>query len=446
MRSKLMTAATVVAGVLLAAQMAAADQVQEQLRLMEQRMAEMEDRLEAQATELDSAQETVSEQQDLLSDAGLVEEDDRGARSGISAFIEAVDITGVAASSFNYRFLGGGDKNLDNFGSARHSNADTFAIDQVWFTIEKAPTEESRGGFHADMVWGETASQVFGGSADSGYLVTGYVSYLAPLGDGMQFDVGRLATPLGAESTKTNDNFNITQGLIWTIQPVTHTGIQAGTSVADGVDVVFGIVNEVYSDTSVDSSRDKAYYGQVAFAGDSFGLNVGGIVGKDSGLLDDRGLTGAGQGTCRGGDNCNTSVVDVVLTADPTDEISLWLNFDWGRNFGSNTHEGDIYGLGAAGRIALTDDTGLASRVEYVRADRSYIAGRAGQAGAGTVDIVSLTTTVDHTLAEGLVVRGELRWDRNESNSALFANGSRPDVTSTRDDQLVGLAEIYYEF
>ena len=41
MRSKLMIVATVVASLVLASQMAAADQVQEQLRLMEQRMAEM---------------------------------------------------------------------------------------------------------------------------------------------------------------------------------------------------------------------------------------------------------------------------------------------------------------------------------------------------------------------------------------------------------------------
>ena len=55
MRSKLIIVATVVASLVLASQMAAADPVQEQFRLMEQRMAEMEDRLQATSDELRSA-------------------------------------------------------------------------------------------------------------------------------------------------------------------------------------------------------------------------------------------------------------------------------------------------------------------------------------------------------------------------------------------------------
>ena len=56
MRSNLITVVTAVASLVLVANVAAADQVQEQFRLMEQRMAEMEDRLQATSTELDSAE------------------------------------------------------------------------------------------------------------------------------------------------------------------------------------------------------------------------------------------------------------------------------------------------------------------------------------------------------------------------------------------------------
>ena len=116
MRSKLMTLAVVVAGVVLAAPMAIAaeDAVQEQLRLMEQRMAELEDRLQATSEELDSAKTTVEEQQAMLSDAGLAEED-RGIRSGVGQFLEMVDISGVAAASYNYRFIDGGEEHSVHF-------------------------------------------------------------------------------------------------------------------------------------------------------------------------------------------------------------------------------------------------------------------------------------------------------------------------------------------
>jgi len=443
MRSKLITVATVVASVFLVAHMAAADQVQEQLRLMEQRMADMEDRLQATSDELRSAQATVDEQQGLLSSAGLAkdEKQDEGLRSQVGKFLEMVDISGVTAASFNYRFLGAGDNNLDNVGYFRHPNADTFAIDQVWFTIDKAPTEESRGGMHAELVWGETA-EVQGGSYESGLLYTGYASYLAPIGNGVQVDAGKLATVLGAEVLQTNQNFNITQSLVFGLQPVTYVGVSAATDLGDGLGLTFGVVNDVYTDTSVDTSRDKAYFGQISFGGDMFGLNVGAIVGKDNTLTDG----GFGTATtCDSGASCNTSVFDVVLSADPSDNLSLWLNFDWARSFGNSTVEGDAYGIAAAGRIALTDAMGYATRVEYVRTDGSYNRSRgAGSSAMG--EVFEWTNTVDYALTEDLKVRGEVRWDHNLSNTPIFANGSSTGSSSSREDQLVGLAEMYYEF
>jgi hypothetical protein len=450
MRSNMMTLAIVVASVVLASSMATADDsVQEQLRLMEQRMAEMEDRLATTSEELKTAKATVDEQQDLLSDAGLVEGDDRGVRSGAGAFFEMVDISGVAAASYNYRFMGPGDNNRYNDGLFRHPNADTFSLDQIWITIDKTPTEESRGGFHADFVFGETAQSQAGRDAfedtddgsgsgvnvftDSGLLYTGYASYLAPVGNGIQIDAGKLATPLGAEVIQTNMNFNVTQGRVFGLQPVTYVGVGASTEIADGLGFTFQVVNDVYSQTNADTSRRKAYVGQFSYAGDMFGLNVGAIVGKDNSLSNDAG------NTCKSGQSCNTSVFDVVLSASPTDSLDMWINFDWVRNFGASTKEGDKYGLSSAGRFAVTDKTGIASRVEYLRFDQSVNGGSIGE-------VLTLTGTVDHELVEGLKVRGELRWDRNLTNSPLFANGSKQDTLSSRSDQLVGLAEIFYEF
>ena len=105
MRSNLITVVTAVASVVLVASVASADQVQEQFRLMEQRMAEMEDRLEATSDDLRTARATVDEQQSLLSDAGLVDASDQGLRSAVGSFFESVDISGVAAASYNHRLI-----------------------------------------------------------------------------------------------------------------------------------------------------------------------------------------------------------------------------------------------------------------------------------------------------------------------------------------------------
>ncbi|MCA9505294.1 MAG: hypothetical protein KC616_19540, partial [Myxococcales bacterium] len=172
MRSNLITVVTTVASALLVAPVAVADAVQEQLRLMEQRMAEMEDRLQATSDELRSARATVETQQGLLTDAGLIESEDKGLRSSVGSFFEMVDVDGVAAASYNYRFIDRGDNDGGNTGARNdtyftHPNGDAFQIDQLWITVDKTPTEESRGGFHADFVWGETADSQVNGSGNN---------------------------------------------------------------------------------------------------------------------------------------------------------------------------------------------------------------------------------------------------------------------------------------
>jgi hypothetical protein len=447
MRSKIVIVATVVASLVLAAQMAAADQVQEQLRLMEQRMAEMEDRLQATSEELQSAKATVDEQQGLLSDAGLVEEKDEGVRAGVGKFLEQVDISGVMAASYNYRFMGSGDNNTSNVGLFRHMNANTFSFDQFWMTLDKSPTDEDRAGMHVELVAGETANNQFS-NTDSNSLgvYTAYASYLAPLGSGVQVDAGKLATPLGAEVLQTNKNFNITQGLVWGLQPVTHVGVQASGQVSDEVGLTFGIVNDVYSDTSIDDSRDKAYYGQVAYSTDGFGVSVGNIIGKNS----SGGLGAEGGGTCDSGDECKTNVFNIVATADPADNVSLWLDYTWARNFGDDIiNKGDAHGIAVAGRWGVTEKTGISSRIEYVLTDQGF--NKSFEGGSGEIiDIVSATLTGDHALTDCLTFRLEGRIDTNLSNSQYFANGSSngtaTDNTSSREHQFVGLAELYYEF
>jgi hypothetical protein len=416
MRSKMIIVVTAVVSLLLTPLMASADQVQEQLRLMGQRMAEMEDRLQATSVELETAKATVDQQQGLLSEAGLIDADDSGLRSGVGGFLSMVDISGVIAASYNHRLddaensgnLAGGNSLF------RHPNADTFALDQFWLVMDKSVSEDSRAGFHVEYVTGQAGLAQGGNGDDEAYLYSAYVSYLTPRGT--EINMGRLATPLGAEVVQANGNWNITQGNVFSLQPVTHTGVSFARSVSDSLDLTVGIVNGVYSDTAVSTTNDKAYYAQLAYAGDGYGLNVGVITGDDT-------------DSCAGGADCSTTVVDVVFTTDLSDRLSVWANFDWVNTKGSDTASGEAIGIAAAGRMACTDSTGLAVRIEYVDSDLS---------GADS-ELFSLTSTVDHSLTDSLTVRGELRWDRQlEDGGVQFAGGS--------DDQAVALAELLFAF
>jgi len=435
MRSKIVIVAAAVVSMVLTAGMAAADQVQEQLRLMEQRMAEMEDRLQATSDELSTAKATVNEQQGLLTEAGLVDEDDKGVRSAVGDFMALFDVSGVAAASFNYRIVesdidSNDDGTIANGGLTGGNsyftkpNSNTFQVDQIWLTVDKTPTEDSRGGAHFEFVTGATADAQGGSGVDQPYLYTGYASYLAPIGNGIQVDLGRLATPLGAEVLQTNGTWFATIGNVFALQPVTHTGVSFSTDIVDGVGFTFGVVNEVYSDTFTSVDNDKAYYGQFQFGGEKWGLNVGGIIGDDD----------ANAATACTGCDTLTSVVDVTATADPTENLSLWANFDWAHTNGEDiAGHGDSLGFSVAGRMGLTETMGIASRFEYVWAEDTLI----GATDDG--EVISLTTTLDKTLAENLVTRLELRWDHSlEDNAATFAGDD--------EDQLVAMWQMFYEF
>jgi hypothetical protein len=429
------------------AQVAAADAVQDQLQLMEQRMAEMEDRLQATSDELQTAKATVNEQRSVLSTNGLIE--DEGLRSGVGSFFDMVDVSGVAAASYNHRLikdkdtLGGNPSGLGGGGVLfKNPNTNTFQVDQIWLTLDKAPTEESRAGFHAEFATGVSSASQGSTNGNDGqpYLYSGYVSYLAPVGNGLQVDLGRLPTVLGAEVVQTNGNFNITQGAVFGLQPVTYNGVSLGGQLTDSIGVVAGVVNDVYSDTSVSADNDKAYFGQISFAGDSFGLNVGGIIGDA-----DAGECGIVAPTVGNRSNeCRVSVVDVVLSADPTDNLSLWFNYDWKHVGGSNSAgHGDTHGISGAGRLGITDDMGIAARIEYLVEEDTV--SNNGVAGADDNELLTVTGTVDRTLAEGLVGRVELRYDHViEGNGGGFATNG--DGVGTHNDALVALVQMYYEF
>ena len=443
MRSNLITVVTAVASIVLTAGVATADQVQEQLRLMEQRMAEMEDRLQATSDELSHAQATVDQQQGLLSDAGLYE--DEGLRSGVGSFFDMVDVSGVAAASYNHRLIKANDSVGGNPNGAggqlfKNPNANTFQVDQIWLTMDKAPTEESRGGFHVEFATGTSSASQGSTNQNSGqpYLYSGYVSYLAPVGNGVQVDLGRLGTVLGAEVVQTNGNWNITQGAVFGLQPVTYNGASLSTALTDEISVVAGVVNDVYSDTDISADNEKAFFGQVSYAGDSFGLNVGAIGGSA-----DAGECGVGPAAAGARNNeCNVSIVDVVLSADPTDDLSVWFNYDWKHVSGSNSDgHGDTHGISGAGRLALSDDMGFAARVEYIVEEDTV----SGVAGADDSELLTLTGTIDKALAESLVGRLELRYDTrlDDNDGGFAANG---DADGTNNDALVALVQMYYEF
>lgn len=410
--------------------------MREQMQIMQQRMKRMEDKLR---------------------DA---ERRAPAAAPASDCFFCSIEFEGWIAASYMWNTRGfdgiegqdlGGMNSGRGFGPLApfHGDHNSFSVDQVWMGMERPVSADQRAGFRLDFLVGKTGELAaggndgFSGGSTDFHLFQAYIQYLAPIGEGVEFKFGKFATLIGAEVTQATGNFNITRGNLFNLfQPITNTGILATASFWEGGTTSVGFVNETRSFTSrdVDLNNDKAFVWQVGHQfTDTMFASFNGTTGDSD--------SGRGIDTASGDQE---TILDFVLTWDPTEKLSTWANVDWLKsecnNCGPGQTSGDIngWGIAAAGRYALTDRLGLSSRVEY--ADLDGVASE-------EFNVFGLTGTVDYLLTTNLTVRGEVRWDRStggqdeflKSNNATRGVPGSGQTESATDQVLIG-AEVIYTF
>jgi hypothetical protein len=431
---------------------ASAGEVEAQLEAMQARMAEMEARLEANQDELAAAQRQLEAQDEVIQSADLGE---AGSSSGIASFLETIDITGWVSGGYNYNFENPDGSNLAGFNRGAvlahpfDPDPNSFSLDQVWFGLERAVSDEQRAGFRTDIVFGKTAGLLSGDfGANDGFsgndleLYQGYVQYRAPINEAVTFKFGKFATLLGAEVVQAPMNFNISRGQVYNLfQPITHLGLLASTSVM-GVDVSLGLVDETRSfpANDIDRNKDKAVLFGLGQTFESWKWSFAGVSGSaDSGSLNNQ----------PAGDR--ETILDLILGWTPCEEFTGYINADWIQTDISRALDTTVdppvvipvnidvegYGVAVAGRYAFTEATGFALRGEWVDLDDFF--------GEDTeLKMWTLTGTVDHKLTDQLTLRGELRYDAiadGDPTDDLFFDKSG-DLTED-DEGTVGVEVIY---
>jgi hypothetical protein len=113
-------------------------------------------------------------------------------------------------------------------------------LNMIELILDKAPDATmGRTGYHVSLGYGdamsaidatERASSGFGNNAPGfdQFVKEAYFSYLAPVGTGLQVDVGKFVTPMGAEVIESKDNWNYSRSILFSYAiPYFHFGARA---------------------------------------------------------------------------------------------------------------------------------------------------------------------------------------------------------------------------
>jgi hypothetical protein len=283
-----------------------------------------------------------------------------------------------------------------------------FALNMIELNLDKPPDPtNSRLGYHLGLGFGQAMNVVNStdpaGLGFAQYLKEAYVSYLAPVGKGLQMDIGKFVTPHGAEVIETKDNFNYSRGLLFGYAiPYYHYGLRAKYSFNDKYSVTGFVVNgwnDIY-----DNNTGKTY-------GVTFGWNPTKKISIAEGYM-------AGPETA--GTNAHwRQLSDTVVTYSPTGKLTTMLNFDYGRGDRVTGIPTPVFWTGIAGYVkyAFNDLYAVATRYEYYNDHDGFTTG-------ARQHLNEFTGTFQRMVAHHLITRLEFR--RDFSNCPVFTKGTTP--------------------
>lgn len=295
-----------------------------------------------------------------------------------------------------------------------------FGLNLIELGIAKAPDATSRTGYTVSLGFGQAMNTV-NGSDPAGlnfaqYLKEGYFSYLAPVGKGLQLDVGKFVTPAGAEVIESNANWNYTRSVLFYYAiPYFHYGLRAKYTINDKASLTGYLVNGW--NNIVDTNSGKT-------AGVTLGLNPTKKVAISQTVL--FGPEQPASSDPGGPNSTFRQLWDTVITYSPTGKLSLMVNGDYGRGdryclvpggSGCITPSSPASWYGAAGYVkyAFNPKYTVAFRYEFFQDPDGFATGQGQHWQEGTF-------TFERDIASHIISRIEYRHD--ETSLPYFQQGT----------------------
>jgi hypothetical protein len=359
--------------------------------------------------------------------------------SSVMTALSSTTLSGYVDTSAQWD-LGTGNANPPPF-AFNAGKQDGFNVNVVKVSLDK-PLDEGQwaAGYHIDLAFGPDAVVVEGSGATSTYPIKqAYVVVRAPVGNGLDFKIGRWDTIIGYESFDSASNPNYTRSYGYTMEPTEHTGLLASYQCNKLISFSAGIANTAttlgINDKSPRSESAKTYLASVALtAPDDWGAVAGSSLYV--GVID-----GFGSAT---EDQSNFYIGATVNT--PVKGLKVGASYDYVEHPGvANPAAPPPIVTGPTGRaygayasFQATEKLSVHGRLEYAE----------GYPAANPLvarDIFAWTGTLQYDLWKNVLSRLELRWDHATDGSPAFggvATGSAP----TKKNNVMAVANFVYKF
>lgn len=347
-----------------------------------------------------NAETTEQQISDLKKEIGVIQEEAKK-NSGFVSFFRDVEVSGLVDTYYSYNFNRPEDRT--NTARAFDTRDNNFSLNLLKFTLEKKAESSSPIGFKIDLGFGPSVDLINGPNPTGGdatrHLLQGYVSYLAPIGNGLQLDFGKFFTPVGGEVVETKDNYNYTRSFLFSYGPFYHTGLRASYGINDKASISGFLLNGW--DSVTDNNQGKTY-----------GVSVS--VSPTSRLS----LT---QTYLGGPENEGTSdewrhIADTVVSYAATDKLSFLANFAYGADELPGGPRGHWKGLAAAFRYAFNNRFAFSPRFEVFDDHDGFRTGTAQT-------LKGLTLTQEVKLNDSLISRFEYRRDWSDADFFTKSSG-----------------------
>jgi Putative beta-barrel porin-2, OmpL-like. bbp2 len=375
---------------------------------VDQKIADLEKQLEAVRAELDALKKPAAPAPAPAPANAVVEAPAAAAApapnpmSGIISVLGGVNLTGLADVYYGY--------------NANHPAAGTitepfqitnsqFSLNLVELQLDKTPDKSAPLGFRVAVGFGQAMNAVHATpstelSASQTFLKEGYLSYMAPIGKGLQIDAGKFVTPAGAEVIETNQNWNYSRSIMfYDAIPFYHFGLRAKYTFNDKWSVTGYAVNGW--NNVVDFSSGKT--GGISLAWNA--TKKLSITENYFGGPQQVGLNGSWR-----------HLTDTVVAYNATPKLSLMANVDYGRQenvLGSHL-PADYSGIAGYAKYAFSPKVAVAGRYEYYNDHDGFTSGKAQH-------LNEFTGTIERKIAGHLLSRVEFRHDA--SNQDFFQRG-----------------------